>query len=192
MAEAAEDLGVPVLSDEVYDEYVYDGEHATPASFSDRAIVVNSFSKSFAMTGLRLGYLLAPEEVVEACLKVHQYIQACAPSVSQVAGVAALEEAPEFPGEAAELFRRRRDALMDGFGEMGVECARPGGAFYAFPDVSPWGGGDSVARELAGRGVLTVPGSAFGSHSGNLRVSYAASTGDIERALEVMSGALSQ
>lgn len=190
LTEVAEDAGVPVLSDEVYDLFVYGGEHATPGAHGDDVVVVNSFSKSFAMTGWRLGYMLAPEAVVEGCLKVHQYVQACAPSVSQAAGLAALRGDTDFPGEMLRAFRRRRDLLVSGFDEMGVECAEPRGAFYAFPDVSGFGGGDEVSEELASRGVLTVPGSAFGGHSGNLRVSYAASESDIEAALDVMKEVL--
>jgi len=187
---SAEDVGVPVVSDEVYDRFVYEGDHISPASHGDDVIVVNSFSKTFAMTGWRLGYLLAPEEVVQECLKIHQYLQACAPSMSQAAGIAALTEARGFPAEMTETFKERRDLLVEGLGDMGIDCVRPRGAFYAFPDVSGFGGGEKVAEELAKRGVLTVPGSAFGTHKGNLRISYAASTEDIQSALEVMGETL--
>ncbi|MBS1263215.1 MAG: Aromatic-amino-acid aminotransferase 2 [Methanonatronarchaeales archaeon] len=186
LVEVSVDSGVPVLSDEVYDEFVYDGVHVTPATFDDEVLVANSFSKSFAMTGWRLGYLLGPPDAIEQCLRIHQYVQACAPSVSQAGGVAALREAEGFPREMWRRFRDRRDLLIDGLRENGLSCVEPRGAFYAFPDVSGYGGGDRVADALAGEGVLTVPGSAFGSHEGNLRLSYAASTGDLEAALGVM------
>lgn len=190
LVEVSEDHGIPVLSDEVYDEFVYHGEHVSPAALGDNVVVVNSFSKSFAMTGWRLGYLLAPTDFVEQALKVHQYIQACASSVSQAAGLAALRNAREFPRQMRETFRGRRDLLSKGLGEMGVECAEPGGAFYAFPDVSRFGGGTRVAKRLAREGVLTVPGSAFGSRDDNLRISYAAALDDIESALDVMRDVL--
>lgn len=190
LVETSMDAGVPVLSDEVYDGFVYEGRHASAGTMGRDVAVVNSFSKSFGAPGLRVGYLLAPEELVERCLKVHQYVQACAPSVSQAAAVVALTSDEGFTERVLDTFKRRRDLLLEGFRDIGLRCAEPRGAFYAFPDVSEFGGGDLVAEALASRGVLTVPGSAFGSHSGHLRVSYAASTEDLKRGLRVVDEVL--
>lgn len=183
-AELAEDYDFTIISDEVYEFFIYEGEHISPAQFTDNAITVNAASKTYAMTGWRLGYLAARPEYIEQLHKVHQYVQACASSVAQAAALAAITGSQGCVWEMRDKFRIRRDILLKGLQEMDVECMTPKGAFYLFPRV---GDGDSIAAELAERGVITVPGSAFGAHGAeHIRISYAASEADVMRALERM------
>ena len=187
-AELADDYDFTILSDEVYEFFIYEGEHASPAEFTDNAVTINAASKTYSMTGWRLGYLAARSEYIEQFHKVHQYVQACANSVAQAAALAAITGSQDCVKEMRETFRARRDLLLTGLREMGIECPTPDGAFYAFPRV---GDGDHVASKLAERGVITVPGSAFGEHAReHIRISYAASESDIARALDRMHDVL--
>jgi len=184
LAELAEDHGFALISDEVYEHFIYEGEHVSPALYSDHVITINAVSKTYAMTGWRLGYLAARGEALENMLKVHQYIQACASSISQRAALAAVSGPQECVQEMKAEFLRRRDVLVSGLRSMGLEIEEPPGAFYAFPKV---GDGDDVAARLIKAGVVTVPGSAFGSAAkDHIRISYAASMGDIKTALARM------
>jgi aspartate aminotransferase len=184
LSELAEDYDFTILSDEVYEFFIYDGEHASPAEFTDNAVTVNAASKTYSMTGWRLGYLAARPEYIEQFHKVHQYVQACANSVAQAAALAAITGSQDCVGDMRKAFKARRDILIKGLLGMGIECPTPAGAFYAFPRV---GDGDRVASELASRGVITVPGSAFGEHARDrIRISYATSESDIMCALERM------
>ena len=181
LAELAEDHGFALISDEVYEQFIYEGEHASPALYSENVITINAVSKTYAMTGWRLGYLAARGEALENMLKVHQYVQACASSISQRAAMAAVSGPQECVRDMREEFRRRRDVLVSGLRSMGMDIDEPQGAFYAFPKV---GDGDDVATRLIRGGVVTVPGSAFGSLAkDHIRISYAASMADIKTAL---------
>ncbi|MEA3323557.1 MAG: pyridoxal phosphate-dependent aminotransferase [Euryarchaeota archaeon] len=184
LSELAEDYDFTIVSDEVYEFFIYVGEHASPAEFTDNVVTVNAASKTYSMTGWRLGYLAARMEYIEQFHKVHQYVQACANSVAQAAVLAAITGSQDCVEDMRKTFKARRDLLIKGLLEMGVECPTPAGAFYAFPRV---GDGDRVASELASRGVITVPGSAFGEYAReHIRISYATSESDIIRALERM------
>ena len=184
LSELAEDYDFTIISDEVYEFFIYVGEHASPAEFTDNVVTVNAASKTYSMTGWRLGYLAAGMEYIEQFHKVHQYVQACANSVAQAAALAAITGSQDCVEDMRKTFRARRDILLKGLREMGIECPTPAGAFYAFPRV---GDGDSVASKLADRGVITVPGSAFGEQAReHIRISYATSESDIMRALERM------
>ena len=188
LAEIADDHNITIISDEVYEYFIYEGEHVSPASYSDNVITVNATSKSYAMTGWRLGYVAARSEYVNQMLKVHQYIQACANSVAQKAAYAAVSGPKDSVNIMREEFRKRRDVLIKGLNELGMECALPKGAFYAFPKVS-----DSVevASKLISNGIIVVPGTAFGSEGDDyIRISYAASMKDIEKALNIMEKVL--
>lgn len=188
LAEIAEDHNITILSDEVYEYFIYEGEHVSPASYSDNVITVNATSKSYAMTGWRLGYVAARAEYIGQMLKVHQYIQACANSVAQKAAYAAVTGPKDSVNVMKEEFRKRRDVLVKGLNELGMECALPKGAFYAFPKVSD---SAEVASKLISNGVIVVPGTAFGSEGdGYIRISYAASMKDIEKALNIMEKVL--
>lgn len=188
LAELAEDHDFALVSDEVYEHFIYEGEHVSPARYSDNVITINAVSKTYSMTGWRLGYMAARSEFLENMLKVHQYIQACASSISQKAAEAAVSGPQDCVQEMRDEFLKRRDVLVDGLLEMGMEMERPKGAFYAFPNV---GDGSKVAAELINAGVVTVPGSAFGENAkDHIRISYAASMEDIKKALERMKDIL--
>jgi len=181
-----------ILSDEVYSELLYDAQHDTIASHGllDRTILLDGFSKTFAMTGWRLGYAALPEALVEPITRLLINSVSCTAPAVQLAGVAALTG----PRDEVELmraeFRRRRDAVVEGLNALpGVSCVTPQGAFYVFPNVSATG---LPARELAGRlldeaGVAVLAGTAFGEYGeGYLRLSYANSLANIEEALASM------
>jgi aspartate aminotransferase len=181
IAEIAEDREIAVLSDEVYEHFIYQGEHVSPGRFSDNVITVNAVSKTYAMTGWRLGYLVARGSALDQLLKIHQYVQACASSISQWAALAAITGPQDCVQQMRDEFRSRRDLMVAGFREMDLDLIEPQGAFYLFPKV---GDGDAVAASLGKAGVITVPGSAFGpGGKGHIRISYAAARSQLEEAL---------
>lgn len=187
LAEIAEDNGITIISDECYEHFIYEGEHASPARFSDNVITVNAVSKTYAMTGWRLGYAAAGKEYIEQMLKVHQYIQACACSISQKAALAAIEGPQDCVCEMCASFKARRDILLEGLHEMGIKCVKPEGAFYAFPEVDD----ENASQELLKNGVIVVPGEAFGANGkGHIRISYATSEENIRKALGIMGKVL--
>ena len=179
-----------VLSDEIYAGLTYDGEHtsiATLPGMRERTIVINGFSKAYAMTGLRLGYALGPPETITAMNRIHQYTLLSAPTTAQYAAVEALENCRDELREMREEYNRRRKLVLSRFAEMGIDCFRPGGAIYAFP-ACPWDDADADAfaeQLLTEAGVAVVPGSAFGDAGhGHLRVSYATGFEQLKRALD--------
>lgn len=182
-ARIADEYDLLCLSDEVYDRIVFEGIHRSPYEFaqSDNVVVVSGCSKSYSMTGWRLGWVLASDERIERMLRVHQYAQACASAPAQFAAEAALTGPQDCVEEMVDTFQDRRDLLLDGLESIGLETPTPHGAFYAMPAV-PEGWVDAVID----RGVVVVPGDAFGEHgAGKARISYAASTEDLKRALVV-------
>ncbi|MCJ7640235.1 MAG: pyridoxal phosphate-dependent aminotransferase [Euryarchaeota archaeon] len=185
--ELANDYDFYIISDEVYDKILYAGERISAGSMdSDRVIVVNSVSKTYAMTGWRLGYAIAPETIVEEMLKVHQYIQACAPSISQKAAYTALNGSQESVKSMVEEFRTRRNAVMQHLKEI-AECVTPEGAFYVFPRFFTSDTSLGLTKKLAQEGVIVVAGSAFGRFGeGHIRISYAASQQAIDRAFQII------
>jgi aspartate aminotransferase len=186
VAEIADDQDIAVISDEVYEHLIYGGRHISPARYSDNVITINAVSKTYAMTGWRLGYVAAKGGALEQMLKVHQYIQACACSISQKAALAALTGPQDCVAMMRDEFRLRRDMMVEGFLDMGIDLVRPQGAFYLFPEV---GDGDAAAARLAKAGVIVVPGSAFGSGGReHIRLSYASSRKNLEEALRRMRG----
>ena len=185
IAEIAKDRGVTVISDEVYEHFIYEGEHISPAKYSDKVITINATSKTYAMTGWRLGYIAAIPEYTEQMIKVHQYVQACACSISQKAALAALTGPQESVGVMREEFRKRRDYLVDALHGFGFKCSMPKGAFYAFPYVGE--NDERYVMDLLKKGVLSVPGSAFGKRGkGYMRFSYATSMDNIRKAVAIM------
>ncbi|MBN1236230.1 MAG: pyridoxal phosphate-dependent aminotransferase [Methanotrichaceae archaeon] len=188
IAQIAEDRDITVLSDEVYEHFIYKGEHVSPGQFSDNVITVNAVSKTYSMTGWRLGYLVAKGEALEQLLKIHQYVQACASSISQAAALQAITGPQDCVAQMRDEFKDRRDLLVRGFREMGVDLLVPDGAFYLFPRV---GDGDKVAARLGQAGVIAVPGSAFGpGGKEHIRISYAAARSQLEEALRRMKDIL--
>ena len=188
-----------ILSDEVYSELLYDAEHDSIAAHEgllDRTILLDGFSKTFAMTGWRLGYAALPEPLVEPITRLLINSVSCTAPAVQLAGVAALAGPREEVDAMRDEFRRRRDAVVGGLNALpGVSCVTPRGAFYAFPNIVGTGFG---AKELADRllddaGVAVLAGTAFGAHGeGYLRLSYANSLGNIELALDAMGSLLGE
>lgn len=197
---------VLVLSDEIYERIVYDAEHISVGAFEgmwDRTITVNGFSKAYAMTGWRLGYMAAPGWMVKAASKLQSQFTSAPSSISQMAGVAALEMGPEPIDRMVAAFRERRDVLYDALSSIpGMKCPLPQGAFYLFPDISTWLGARTPSGHviessealcvylLDEHDVALVPGSAFGLESG-IRISYAASMDDIKEAARRLKVAFS-
>lgn len=183
-----------VLSDEIYSELRYDQseEHVSIASLPgmrERTVLLHGFSKAFAMTGFRLGYACAPQPIIEAMMKIHQYSMLCAPITSQVAAIEALEHGGPAVAEMRESYHRRRDFLVKRLNEIGLECHSPGGAFYVFPDIRNTGlsSKEFAMRLLEEEGVAAVPGSAFGeSGEGFLRCCYATGFEDLQVAMDKM------
>ncbi len=182
------------LSDEIYSELTYSGKHVSIASLpgmQERTVILNGFSKAFSMTGWRIGFLCAPKELARVILKIHQYVIMCAPTPSQYAALAALTEGLEDGFSVVEEMRneydKRRRFVYESLKSMGLETFEPLGAFYIFPQVSALGlDGDGFAEELlAAQAVAVVPGSAFGTFGkDNVRISYAYSMRDLDRAIE--------
>lgn len=182
-----------VLTDEIYSELRYDGQkHVSIASLpgmKERTILLHGFSKAFAMTGFRLGYACAPAPLIEAMMMIHQYGILCAPITSQAAALEALKGGRSLYEPMREEYHERRDFLVDRLNGMGVDCHRPGGAFYVFPDIRKFGlSSKDFAMGLLKHGsVAAVPGNAFGeSGEGFLRCCYATGMEDLKTAMDAM------
>ena len=182
ITETAMDAGVTILSDEVYEHIIYDTIHSSAGTFGEDVITVNAASKTYAMTGWRLGFIAGPPEYMEQCLKVHQYCQTCATSISQYAGVAAYTGDQTCVKMMKDEYRARRDILVSGLYDMGVRFPKPQGAFYTFVPL-----GREKTQEVLDAGVIIVPGDAFGpSGAEYARFSYATSRENINAAVERM------
>ena len=181
-----------VISDEIYSELTYGQRHVSFAEgMEDRTLLINGFSKAFAMTGWRLGYACGPAPLIAAMVKIHQYTMLCAPIMSQVAGVEALrDEMHNGYSQVADMVRnynRRRTLMVESFRDMGLSCFEPRGAFYAFPNIKSTGlsSEEFCKRLIFEKSVACVPGTAFGaSGEGYIRCSYAASMENIIEALK--------
>ncbi len=179
-----------VISDEIYSELTYGTKHTSISSIpgmKERTIILNGFSKTYAMTGLRIGFLCAPEEIINAAIKIHQYSIVAAATPIQYGAVTAILECDDEVKAMHEEYQARRDLIVKGFQDMGLPIAVPEGAFYVFPDISPTGLTDEEFAEqlLYSEKVAVVPGSAFGSCGQNhIRCSYASSREDIAEALK--------
>ncbi|MDL2224864.1 aminotransferase class I/II-fold pyridoxal phosphate-dependent enzyme [Eubacteriales bacterium OttesenSCG-928-M02] len=196
LADALADTNVVVISDEIYAELTYGGTHVSIASIPgmyERTVVLNGFSKAFAMTGWRLGYAAGPPEVLNAMLKIHQYTMLCANITSQYAGVEALRHGFETNFDSVvkmrEEYNRRRNYIVSELNRIGLTCFEPRGAFYAFPNITVSGQTSEAFCEglLFQKKVAVVPGTAFGqSGEGHVRISYAASMENIKLAISRM------
>ena len=183
-ARIADEHDLLCISDEVYESMIFEGEHRSPAAFAetDNVVVVNACSKTYSMTGWRLGWVTASHDRIERMLRVHQYVQACASAPSQYAAEAALSGPQEPVEEMVTAFERRRDLVLGELEEMGLDCPTPEGAFYAMPRVP-----DGWVEEVLDRGVVVVPGEAFGDGgAGHARISYATDTDTLREALDIM------
>ncbi|CAH0137235.1 MULTISPECIES: aminotransferase [Peribacillus] len=181
-----------VISDEIYAELAYDETFTSFAAIDgmlERTIVINGFSKGFAMTGWRLGFVCAPKEISEAMLKLHQYAMMCAPTIAQHAALEALKHGMQDVEEMRRSYRRRRNYIVKSFNDMGLDCHNPGGAFYAFPSIEKTGmtSMEFAEKLLTEELVAVVPGDVFGeSGEGHIRCSYASSMEQLQEALRRM------
>lgn len=177
----ADDEDILIISDEIYEKIIYDAKHYSPAEFSDNVILINGFSKAYAMTGFRVAYISAREDIIEELLKIHQYNTACASSISQYAALTALQGPQSCVNDMVSEFKRRRDLINNRLNEMDWECSMPKGAFYIFPKV---GDAEKFVKEAMKNNVICVPGQAFGSNGNEfVRFSYADSYENIEVAM---------
>jgi aspartate aminotransferase len=186
-ARIADEHDVLCISDEVYGRIVFEGEHRSPLEFasSDNVVVVDACSKTYSMTGWRLGWVTGSHERVERMLRVHQYCQACASAPAQYAAEAALSGPQDPVDEMVAAFEERRDVVLDGLEDMGLDVPTPQGAFYAMPRVP-----DGWVDEVIDRGVVVVPGEAFGANgAGHARISYATDMETLKEALAIMGEA---
>ncbi len=179
-----------VISDEIYSELTYKGHHHSIAEFpgmKERTVVINGFSKSYAMTGWRLGYACGPTNIIEQMTKLHQFAIMCAPTNSQFAAVEALRNCDEEIEKMAEAYNQRRRFLVDAFRKMGLECFEPFGAFYIFPSIKKFGmsSEEFCNRLLQEEKLAVVPGTAFGEcGEGFVRISYAYSIDNLKAGLQ--------
>jgi aminotransferase len=193
VADVAERHDLIVISDEIYERLVYDTAHICFGSLPGmkaRTILLSGVSKSFAMTGWRIGYATAPPEIMDAMKKLHQYLIMSAPTIGQYAAIEALQHGETDVNRMRNSYDQRRRLIVDSFNAIGLPCRMPQGAFYAFPSVASTGLSDEEFCELLlhEARVAVIPGSAFGeSGRGHVRASYTASTASIERALELMA-----
>ena len=192
IAEVLKDTNIVVLTDEIYGELTYGRRHHSFANIPgmwERTIYVGGFSKSYAMTGWRLGYVCAPKEILKQMLKIHQYAIMCAPTTSQYAGIKAAMDGDDDIEYMKKHYDQRRRLILKGLHDMGIECFEPEGAFYVFPNIGKFGmkSDEFCEKLLYSKKVAIVPGTAFGdSGEGFARISYAYSVEHISEALEKM------
>ncbi len=192
VAKVIEKHDLYVISDEIYSELSYKGDHVSITQLPgmrERTVLINGFSKAYAMTGWRLGYACAPSVILKQMLKIHQFAIMCAPTTSQYAAVEALKNGDEDVAQMRDAYNQRRRFLMERFKEMGLQCFEPYGAFYVFPCIKEFGlsSDDFAMRFVKEEHVAVVPGTAFGDcGEGYLRISYAYSIEALRAALERM------
>jgi aminotransferase len=189
VADIVTDRDLMLLSDEVYSELTYESPHVAAATVKDlweRTITLNGFSKAYAMTGWRVGFLCAPKEICDAALKIHQYVMLCAPVMGQIGALEALRSAEDEKTSMVNEYRLRRNMFVTGLNRIGLSCHVPEGAFYAFPSVKGTGLSDAefAERLLREQRVAVVPGSVFGAGGEyHLRCAYAVSRKELTEAL---------
>lgn len=190
IAEIVKKSDLLVIADEIYAELSYDEEFTSFAAINglfERTILINGFSKAFAMTGWRLGYVCAPKEISEGIYKIHQYGMMCASTMSQYAGLEAIQNGMNDVEEMRKSYRQRRNFIVQSFNEIGLECHHPGGAFYAFPSIESSGLSSQEFAEqlLIQEKVAVVPGNVFGeSGEGHIRCSYATGMEQLKEAVK--------
>ena len=191
LTDLAREHDILVLSDEIYRRFLYEGEHHSPVSFPEmreRTIILDGFSKTYAMTGWRIGYGVMPVELVEPIARLCTNSISCTAAFTQIASLEALDGPQDEAHKIVAEFKKRRDMIVEGLNQIpGIECAMPKGAFYAFPNVERTGmtSGDFADRLLQDHGVAALAGESFGQYGmGCVRFSFANSAENIERALE--------
>lgn len=184
IADLSVDHNFIIISDEIYEKIIYGKKHYSPATYSDNVITINGFSKSYAMTGIRVGYLNAGEKFNEDLLKIHQYCVACTSSIGQIGAIEALKGPQKSVHEMVSEFERRRDLITGRLIDMGYETPIPDGAFYVYPKIdNPM----EFVRKASEAGVITVPGLPFGRNGDmHVRMSYANSYENIEKAMDIL------
>ena len=194
----ARERGIYVISDEIYDRLTYDGMHTCVASVPgarEITILLNGFSKAYAMTGWRIAYACAPEPILKMMMKLHSYTMLCAPITGQIAALEAIKHAENEVEDMVSHYRQRRRLIVDGLNKLGLTCHMPLGAFYAFPSIESTGlsAEQFAERLLLEERVAVVPGTAFGAGGdGHIRCSYATSVEKLEIALSRMGSFLSK
>ena len=189
IVDVIKDRNIVIISDEIYAELTYETKHVSIASFEevkDQTLLINGFSKAYAMTGWRLGYACGPKTLIQAMKKIHQYAIMCSPTTSQYAAIEAMRNGDASVEMMVKEYNRRRRVLVDGFRKLGLDCFEPLGAFYVFPCIKSTGlSSDEFCEQLLlSEKVLAVPGNAFGAcGEGYIRACYAASYEDIKEAL---------
>ena len=190
IADVLRDTNIVILSDEIYSELTYGEKHVSIVEIEgmkERTILINGFSKAFAMTGWRLGYLAGPHEIVKHILKIHQYAIMCSPTVSQYAGIDAIKNCEKDVKRMVKEYNIRRRFLVDRLNKLGLECYNPEGAFYVFPSIKSTGlsSEEFCEKLIFDKKVAVVPGNAFGAcGEGYVRVSYAYSLSHLKEALD--------
>ena len=178
-----------VMSDEIYAELTYTGKHVSIASYpgmKERTILINGFSKAFAMTGWRLGYACGPAEIIEQMTKLHQYAIMCAPTLSQYGAIEAVKNSDEEVENMVKQYNQRRRFLLSELERLGLDCFEPGGAFYVFPSIKKTGmtSEEFATKLLESQKLAVVPGNAFGrSGEGFIRISYAYSIDNLKEGI---------
>jgi aspartate/methionine/tyrosine aminotransferase len=196
IGEIAEEYDLLIVSDEVYEKFIFDGEEhfslGSVPELKERVLTVNALSKTYAMTGWRLGYACGPKPLIDAMVSVQEYMVSCVPSMIQRAGVAALTGPQGVVGEMARVYKRRRDLVFEGLNAIpGVKCVKPKGAFYAFPDISAFGMSSFDFAVALGKkaGVSVVHGAGMGKNGeGHIRISYSTSDENLVEALARIKG----
>lgn len=181
LAELAARHRVMLVSDEIYGRFCYEGSAASPAQFNPDTVVIDGFSKTYGITGWRLGFLHGPAAIVDEVIKLQQYTFVCAPQPAQWAGLAAMDVDMS---EAIAAYRRRRDLLVEGIRDL-YDVQPPGGAFYVFPRA-PWGTGTELVERAIDNNLLIIPGNVFSRQDTHFRISYAADPSVIQRGIEVL------
>jgi Aspartate/tyrosine/aromatic aminotransferase len=189
IADIVSEYDLILISDEVYGDLTYNEKHVSFSSLNgmkDRTILLNGFSKAYAMTGWRIGYLAANEEIVDGAVKIHQYSMICAPIISQMAAIEAIVSGEKGKMEMIREYNRRRRMVVKRLNEMELDIFEPKGAFYAFPSIKEYSGSEEFSeRLLREKRVAVVPGNAFGEcGEGFVRISYAASRETIIEAMD--------
>ncbi|MDG1513460.1 MAG: aminotransferase class I/II-fold pyridoxal phosphate-dependent enzyme [Mariniblastus sp.] len=181
VAELAHERGICLVSDEIYSKFTYDEPHISAATYNPDTIVIDGFSKTYAMTGWRVGYVHGPAQLMQTMLKIQQYTFVCAPQPAQWAGAAAMDVDMS---PYVTSYKAKRDRMLEGLKDD-YEIAKPGGAFYLFPKL-PWGNGQTFIEEAIANNMMVIPGNIFSDEDTHFRISYAVDDAVIERGIETL------
>lgn len=181
VAELAHKKGIALVSDEIYSKFVYDRPHVSAAKFNPNTIVIDGFSKTYAMTGLRVGYVHGPQHLLQTMLKIQQYTFVCAPQPAQWAGAVAMDfDMTPY----VDTYRAKRDRFIEGISDH-YEIVKPNGAFYIYPKL-PWGTGQEFVEKAIENNMMVIPGNIFSNHDTHFRISYAADDAVLDRGIETL------